>query len=71
MDRTYIYEPIASVEFQGTVRLSGESFGHYICYIKDKLNGQWFLTNDNDEPMMINESEISKLSYVTLLSRID
>ena len=71
MERNYIYEPIASVEFQGTMRPSGDSFGHYICYIKEKLNGRWFLTNDNDEPIMINESEVSKLSYVTLLSRID
>ena len=71
MEREYTYEPIASVEFQGTMRPSGESFGHYICYIRDSSNGQWFLTNDNDEPLMVNENEISKLSYVILLTRKD
>ena len=71
MQREYIYEPITSVEFQGTMRPSGESFGHYISYIKESSNGQWFLTNDNDEPVEVDEKDISKMSYVTLFHRKD
>ena len=31
------YEPVAIIEFQGTVRVTGESNGHYICDIKREI----------------------------------
>ena len=30
------YEPISVIEFDGTLTSTGESWGHYICYIKEK-----------------------------------
>ena len=70
-DREFIYEPIASIEFQGTVDSSGDSSRHYICFVKSSYDGQWFLTNDNDEPKLVSKEEITKLSYVTLLKQKD
>ena len=70
-EREFIYEPIASIEFRGTVSPSGESFGHYICYVKENVHKQWYFTNDNDEPIEVDEQDISKLSYVTLFHRKD
>ena len=69
MGEQFIYDPIAIVEFQGQVDDSGTSSGHYICYVKDSLDEEWFFTNDNYVPQLVNEEDISNLPYVTLYKR--
>ena len=67
--KDHIYEPIAAIEFQGSITYSGESRGHYVCDVKSQENGVWYRTNDNDEPQRISHTEVSKLSYVVLFTR--
>ena len=63
------YEPVAVIEFQGTVSSQGNSNGHYICDIKDKLSNRWFRTNDNKIPMSITIESVSQAAYVILYKR--
>ena len=65
----YEYEPIASIEFRGTVSATGESSGHYICDVKPKSNENWFRTNDNEHPKSILKKQVTKCNYVTLYKR--
>ena len=67
--KLYDYEPIALIEFRGMVSSTGDSSGHYICDLKPEGNGSWYRTNDNDSPKLIDESEVTKCSYVTLYKR--
>ena len=69
MKKSYCYEPIACIEFQGEVSKTGTSKGHYICDVKDHSSGEWFRTNDNKEPEQILDSEVSSCSYVVLYKR--
>ena len=52
------------IEYQGHVSREGDSQGHYICDIKDRLTGRWFRTNDNKIPIPIEIKEVSDLAYV-------
>ena len=63
------YEPIAVIEFRGTLDPSGQSEGHYICDIRDNLSNQWFRSNDANLPASISASEVSKFAYVVLFKR--
>ena len=65
------YEPVAIIEFQGTVTVTGESNGHYICDIKEKSTGLWFKTNDNLEPRQIGIENVTKNAYVILYRKLD
>ena len=65
------YEPVAIIEFQGTVGATGESNGHYICDIKEKSSGLWFRTNDNLEPRQIGIEAVTKNAYVILYRKLD
>ena len=64
------YEPVAVIEFQGTVRSGGYSDGHYICDIKDRFSESWFRTNDNNIPIPISVENVSKAAYVILFRRL-
>ena len=68
--KLFDYEPIASIEFRGTVSSTGNSSGHYICDLKAEGNRSWYRTNDNDSPKLIHADEVTKCSYVTLYKRI-
>ena len=68
-DQHIQYEPVAVIEFQGTVNSQGNSNGHYICDIKDRLSDKWFKTNDNKIPIPIRVSSVSKEAYVILYKR--
>ena len=63
------YKAISAIEFQGTINSSGESQGHYVCDVQDKLTTSWFRTNDNSYPVPINQNQVTKKAYVVLLNR--
>ena len=64
------YEPIAVIEFRGTLHFSGASEGHYICDVKDYASSQWFRTNDGRDPVPISLTEVSEFAYVVLYKRV-
>ena len=64
-----LYQPISILEYHGTMNSRGDSQGHYICDVKDVNSNKWFRTNDNREPLPIQESDVSKLGYVILFKR--
>ena len=64
------YEAVSIIEYQGSVRATGESDGHYICDIKDKTEGTWFRTNDNKDPIPIKLEDVSKCAYVVLYKQV-
>ena len=63
------YEPISAIEFDGTLTRTGESWGHYICYVKEKTSSSWFRTNDNSLPVQVSPAEVSRNGYVFLFKR--
>ena len=65
------YEAVSIVEFQGSVRNTGESEGHYICDIKDSASKKWYRTNDNKTPIPITTEQVSKSAYVIMYRRIN
>ena len=65
------YEPVAIIEFQGTVAATGESNGHYICDIKERSTGLWFRTNDNYVPKQIGIADVTKNAYVILYRKLN
>ena len=64
------YEAVAVIEYQGTMSSTGESVGHYICDIKDKVSGMWFRTNDNNDPVQIELASVSASAYVVLYKKL-
>jgi len=52
-------------------------FGHYVCMLRNRTNGRWYLYNDESMPECIRESEIeSKVlnnenGYILMYSRIE
>ena len=65
------YRAISLIEFQGTINSAGQSQGHYICDILEQSNKNWFRTNDNSYPEVINPDQVTKKAYVVLLQRSD
>ena len=68
-DHVNQYEAVSIIEYQGSIKSTGESDGHYICDIKDKSRGKWFRTNDNNDPKPIKLQEVSKNAYVVLYKK--
>jgi uncharacterized UBP type Zn finger protein len=64
------YEAVSIIEYQASVRSTGDSDGHYICDIKDRSSQKWFRTNDNNNPIPIELEEVSKFGYVILYKKI-
>ena len=64
------YEAIAVIEFKGIVTKTGQSNGHYICDVKDADTKTWFRTNDDNDPIEIPVSSVSKRGYVVLYKRV-
>ena len=64
------YEAVAVIEFQGTLSRAGVSQGHYICDIKDKETKLWFRTNDNNDPVQISTTQVSKKANAVLFKRM-
>ena len=60
------FEPIGILEHIGDVNARGESDGHYICDIKDKLSNYWFRTNDSQLPILLCTDDVTKLGYCIL-----
>ena len=64
------YEAVSVIEYKGNVTSTGYSVGHYICDVKDRSSGKWFRTNDNDDPIPIEDEDVSKSAYVVLYKRL-
>ena len=64
-----MYESVAVLEYDGRLRKSGESGGHYTCDVKESVSKMWFRTNDEQEPMPINVSDVSKNAFEVLLKQ--
>jgi ubiquitin C-terminal hydrolase len=64
------YEAVSIIEYQGSVNTRGESDGHYICDVKEKSEGTWFRTNDNQDPILIKTEDVSKCAYVILYKQV-
>ena len=64
------YEAISVIEYKGSINNYGESQGHYLCDIKDKVTKVWFRTNDNAIPIPISISDVSQYGYIVLLKRV-
>ena len=64
------FEAISVIEFKGVVTNTGQSNGHYICDVKDADTKTWFRTNDDNEPIEIPVSSVSKRGYVVLYKRV-
>ena len=65
------YEPVSIIEFQGSVRSTGQSDGHYVCDVKDRSTGMWIRTNDNNDPQPIELEDVSNFAYVVLYRKIN
>ena len=63
------YEAIAVIEYQGNITRSGDTQGHYICDIRDKWF-RWYRTNDNQHPIQLTISEVSRTGYAILYRRV-
>ena len=63
------YEPISVIEYTGNMSNSGESRGHYKCYVRQHSTKDWYLTNDSKDPVKIRTLDVSKNGYVVLFSR--
>ena len=63
------FEPISVIEYQGVLSPTGVSQGHYICDVKNSSTNKWFRTNDNCEPIPLQECDVSKYGYVILFKR--
>ena len=64
------YGAIALIEYQGTINREGQSQGHYICDIKNNSDNCWYRTNDNNDPIPITVSDVTKKAYVVLFRRV-
>ena len=69
-DHVNQYEAVSIIEYQGSIKSTGQSDGHYICDIKDRLSEKWFRTNDNNDPKPIKVEDISKNAYVILYKKL-
>ena len=70
MGNTDAYEVVAVIEYKGNVSSTGDSDGHYICDIKDKVSGMWFRTNDNNDPVQIELASVSASAYIVLYKKL-
>ena len=70
-DQVVQFEAVSIIEFQGSLRSSGDSQGHYICDIKDKSTNRWFRTNDNSIPVPIEVQDVSKFAYVMMYRKLN
>ena len=64
------FEPIALVEHQGQISQDGATQGHYICDLEDKETLKWFRTNDNQNPVPIDLTNVTKNPVVVLYIKI-
>jgi len=63
------FETIAVIEFNGILLPTGQSFGHYICDVKEYHSGHWYRTNDNNHPFPIAVRDVSTQGNILLLKK--
>ena len=63
------YESIAVIEYLGNITRSGDTWGHYICDVRDKWF-RWYRTNDNQNPIQLKVSDVSKKGYAIMFKRV-
>ena len=65
-----IFEPICIVQHQGVLGSDGTSSGHYTADVKVQKSSKWYRTSDNEFPVHVNQSEVTKRGYVFLYKNI-
>ena len=65
-----MFEPICIVQHQGVLTGDGGSYGHYTADVKEQKSSKWYRTSDNEIPIHINPSEVTKRGYVFLYKNI-
>ena len=70
-DQMVEYEAVAIIEYQGNLDSQGDSAGHYICDVKDKVTECWFRTNDNMIPIQVQVDSVSDMAYVILYRKLN
>ena len=65
------FEPISLIEHQGFMSEEGQSQGHYICDVKCTETQDWLRTNDNQEPILISLSDVTKKPVVVLYKNVN
>ena len=65
-----MFEPICIIQHQGALRGDGTSYGHYTADVKEQKSSKWYRTSDNEIPIHINPSEVTKRGYVFLYKNI-
>ena len=58
------------ISHHGKMTADGEGQGHYMCDVKTP-DGHWFASNDNEVPIQIPKSKLSKKCVVILYSKIN
>ena len=62
---------MAVIEYVGTLSRAGLSQGHYTCDVRDKSSSIWYRTNDENYPIELDSSEVTRNAYVILYKRVD
>ena len=57
------------IEHAGSLDKMGNSEGHYICDVKDKLSSLWHRTNDSKIPEILDVQDVTENGYVILFKR--
>lgn len=66
LDLNYTYELYAVVHHSGN-----HNGGHYVCYVKNPLNGQWFLFNDHRVIATTEKTVLDEDPYILFYKRIN
>ena len=68
-NRPQTYMPISIIEHEGSFMSSKRSQGHYTCDVKSNENSNWYKTNDEFLPQLIQQQRVTKFGYVILYKK--
>ena len=69
-NRPQTYMPISIIEYEGSFLSSKTSQGHYTCDVKSIETNNWYRTNDEFLPQLIQQQQVTKSGYVILYKKI-
>ena len=64
------YSPICIIYHQGGIEERRGTVRHYMCDIKNKMDGCWYKTSDASQPRKLKTEEVSKNGNLILFKRI-
>ena len=68
-NRPQTYMPISIIEHEGSFLSSKTSQGHYTCDVKSIETNNWYRTNDEFVPQLIQQNQVTKKGYVILYKK--